>query len=110
MSGLAPHFAPGTPYESWQLHACGEPTGLAPLRSLLAMPVSELDGGERQPYAERMEGCARCWAETNTEDTLLAPPFGSPYPPGSRAGPRAPRKAPNAAARCSASHPARSTA
>uniref|UniRef100_A0A7S3SB73 Uncharacterized protein n=1 Tax=Emiliania huxleyi TaxID=2903 RepID=A0A7S3SB73_EMIHU len=82
MSGLAPHFAPGTPYESWQLHACGEPTGLAPLRSLLAMPVSELDGGERQPYAERMEGCARCWAETNTEDTLLAPPFGSPYPPG----------------------------
>eukprot|EP00967_Tisochrysis_lutea_P009320 scaffold11013_cov35-Tisochrysis_lutea.AAC.3 len=71
-------FEPDVPYEYWMEHACGVEA------TLLEQPASELDGSPRMTYIERMSKCSRCWAETNTQDQLLVPPLGAPFPEGAR--------------------------
>jgi hypothetical protein len=78
MSPAATAFEKDVPYDYWLQHACGEQF------EFLDQATTNLDGSPRPSYIERMRECPRCWAETNTEDALLSPGVGRPFPAGAR--------------------------
>lgn len=75
---VATAFEEAVPYDYWLQHACGE------RGELIYQATTNLDGSPRPTYPERMRDCPRCWAETNTEDVLLWPGVGRPFPVGAR--------------------------
>ena len=74
---VATAFEDDVPYDYWMKHACGFHD-----TAILNAAAQENDGSKRGTYVERMLDCPRCWAETNTEDLMMVPTSGRPFPEG----------------------------